>query len=225
MFFGSNFTQEDEFSNLNLLFDTQNEFNNENINFIITNEHKNKLKYDIDSLTDENHLKIFEKIFLVSSGKRIYSITENCVLFDLNDLTDDDFKTLWKFVYILKSDEEKRKKKNVEDMSSPLFSSSLSSSSSAPTPAILSENKEYNRLMEDALKKCTYSTYYKEDENKHIHMSSSLKLKNDDTEQQRKIYSDTYSGSALFHKPTPSDSTESKQPAPLVKSSKSRTRK
>src|SRR5439155_4922352 len=78
-------------------FDNLEETNIKIVNKVLpTDKEKEILLYKLNKqLNEDEHLYIFTEI-LQNLEKKIYTITENCTLFDLNDLSADNF---WKMFY------------------------------------------------------------------------------------------------------------------------------
>lgn len=60
-----------------------------------TEREKEQLQQQIGLLKDEDHLFLFTEI-IQNMDRKCYTITENCTLFDLNDLDPERF---WKMFY------------------------------------------------------------------------------------------------------------------------------
>lgn len=138
---------------------------------IPTDKDKESLQFKINKfLTEEDHLYIFTEILQTISHK-IYTITENGTLFDLNDL---DPETFWKMSYytqmFINNHERQKDIKKVFQENDELIekfnlniSSELAKIKDKMTETdINTENlSSYEQLRIDALKECQYSHYSK----------------------------------------------------------------
>lgn len=127
---------------------------------------KNKL---MTQLNENDHLFIFTEI-LQNMTKKIYTMTDNYTLFDLNDLDIDNF---WKMCYNaqLMIDNHKRElvynnsmldnTKNIGDMTHKM-NEQLKIYKKTEEISRINPQKDlsdYEKLRVDALKECSYSTY------------------------------------------------------------------
>ena len=212
--------------------DIDNVNNRDVLENTITPNMKKQLMDNVNNMDSEQHYSIFKTI-LLKKDQSIYSITGDNVLFDINDLSNEEFYKLQSIVNFL----EKKKKReleielfkstmtdkitgvgtNISNTSVDVGAIATGSASSASSASINccvscgisgcvscgeSDDKllpTYEQLMINALKKCTYSTYYTDNEDNNNNL---LMLKNDMTAQSKKLYSDTYSGNELYHIPT-----------------------
>ena len=148
-------------------------------------------------LNEEEHLHIFTE-YLQTLDKRIYSITANCTLFDINDLPNEVF---WKIVlctHFFIRDHEKQKEidKANEELSkqSDLFNEKVNNdlilAKDNPinaAPESLDGLSNYEKLRITALSQCNYSTYVK------VPVKSEYNLcLPDDKRMEKTIYSDTF---------------------------------
>jgi hypothetical protein len=134
-----------------------------------TEKDKEILQYRLNKqLTEEDHIYIFTEI-LQPMEKKIYTITENHTLFDLNDI---DPKTFWKIYYssqmaidnqnrgkVYKSMQQENDKNMLE------FTQKVTSElqKQGPIHESIANVSEYERLRIEALKQCTYSNYAQTD--------------------------------------------------------------
>lgn len=119
-------------------------------------------------LSEDDHIYLFTEI-LQNMSKKIYTITENGTLFDLNDL---DVENFWKMAYYTQlsisnhdrqkeiEDRVKQKELEAEEFKRQSETNLLKYTSQ---PEVIDEHNltEYDQLRIDALKQCTYSTYAK----------------------------------------------------------------
>lgn len=155
-------------------------------NVIPTDKEKGMLLSMINKqLTEEDHIYIFTEI-LQNMKKKIYTITENCTLFDLNDIDCANFWKIWYYAHLFicnqvrNAEMSKIKEKNDElsmqfnrDTLEKLKKFRENTSLNASDTLAMTE---YERLRIDALKDCPYSTYSQEKPD----------------QQTSKIYSDNY---------------------------------
>ena len=145
---------------------------NEKIQNKLTPNEKDKelLLYRLNKLlNDDEHLYIFTEI-LQTLEKRIYSITENCTLFDLNDLPNDAFWKIYYYTQLFILDHERQKElgkiqkeqqsKNdefKEDINTKL--QKYKNDPNQATPENIEQLSAYEKLRLNALSQCSYSTY------------------------------------------------------------------
>lgn len=148
-------------------------------------------------LNEDEHLHIFMEI-LQNLEKRIYSITENGTLFDLNDLPPEAF---WKIAYIVYlSINNHERQKTIDAVNQQAlqdakalnvdFTNKLDQYQKDPNNALssdISHLTEYEKLRVNALSHCSYSTYSKSNG-----QSLGTGMPIDDKKMEKTIYSDTY---------------------------------
>jgi hypothetical protein len=149
---------------------------------------KETLLYKLNKqLLEEDHLYIFTKI-LQKMERKIYTITKNGTLFDLNDLTNHEF---WNIYYHTQMFIDGHKRQNtlcniglenrcLDDQFKQKVNNNLQKIKEQ-SPYISSTLTHYDKLRIDALSHCTYS-YYCDQMKKDNDIISSLPHKN--------IYSD-----------------------------------
>lgn len=164
---------------------------------IPTERDKETLMYKVNrQLTEEEHLHLFSEI-LQSLDKKAYSITENCTLFDLNDLSPECF---WKMFYYAqlsihdhegkkisdraRQEDNEEKAKMAEKMKAEL--DKFQEDPDQAKPDVLDSLTPYERLRISALSQCQYSTYSKGGVD-----DTNMALK-DDKRMEKTIYSDTF---------------------------------
>lgn len=157
---------------------------------------KENLLYKINNrLTKKDHMFFFTEI-LQKMEKKVYSITPDNTLFDLNDLP---YSVFWKLVYHTEIFLENHKKQRLirereqeykqqdqnfnDNLAKQLIEHLNDPNQSMPEPSSLTN---YERLRIDALSQCKYSTYSKFKDGK-IDLSLS-----DDKKLTKNIYSDHY---------------------------------
>jgi hypothetical protein len=158
---------------------------------------KETLLYKLNrQLTEEEHLHLFSEI-IQSLDKKTYSITENCTLFDLNDLSPECF---WKMFYYAqlsihdhegkkisdraRQEDNEEKVKMAEKMKAEL--DKFQADPDQAKPDVLDSLTPYERLRISALSQCQYSTYAKGGAD-----DTNMALK-DDKRMEKTIYSDTF---------------------------------
>ncbi len=162
-----------------------------------TERDKETLLYKLNrQLTEEEHLHLFSEI-VQSLDKKTYSITENCTLFDLNDLSPECF---WKMYYYAqlsihdhegkkitdraRQEDNEEKAKMAERIKAEL--DKFQADPDQAKPDVLDSLTPYERLRISALSQCQYSTYAKAGPDD---MNMALK---DDKRMEKTIYSDTF---------------------------------
>lgn len=163
------------------------DINDKITNTIVPNDKEKSMLLNMinKQLTEEDHIYIFTEI-LQNMKKKIYTITENCTLFDLNDIDCADFWKIWYYTYLFISNQvrntEINKIKEQNDELSAQFTrdaleklKKFRENTSKNVPD-MDEMSEYERLRIEALKDCQYSTYSSEKPD----------------QQTSKIYSDNY---------------------------------
>ena len=162
----------------------------------VTGRDKELILYSLNQLSKQDHLYIFTEI-LQKLEKRIYTVTDNSTLFDLNDLPNDVFWKLYYHTQLLINNMQRSKKINEatndmdcnnEEMQNQInreLSEHLRKAENQP-PVDLSQLSDYEKLRYDALSRCSYSTYYNKN-NEELDLSLP-----DDKRLSQTIYSDTY---------------------------------
>jgi len=129
---------------------------------------KDQLLYKINKqLDEEDHAYIFTEL-LQKMKKKIYTITENCTLFDLNDLDNDTFWSMYYYVQIFIDNHDREKvisdvnkdnnilrEKHIEQFNCQLGENKENNDVKVDQ----SNMTEYERLRIDALSTCNYSNY------------------------------------------------------------------
>lgn len=163
-----------------------------------TDKDKENLLHKLNKqLNEDEHLYLFTEI-LQTLEKRIYSITENCTLFDLNDLPHDAFWKIHYYTYLFIHDHERQKeleKAKQDNMANSdefkeKMRMELANKIKDPNNALpenLNGLSAYEKLRINALSQCSYSTYAK-DTNKSDY---NLTLP-DDKRMEKTIYSDNF---------------------------------
>jgi hypothetical protein len=134
-----------------------------------TEKEKEQLQYKLNrQLTEEDHLYIFTEI-LQNMEHKIYTMTENGTLFDINDL---DHGTFWKiqyYVHLFLDNQERRNQINEinqeNDASLDQFkrkiTDDLNKIQKNTTETDVGDHNlsNYDRLRRQALSQCQYSSY------------------------------------------------------------------
>ncbi len=163
-----------------------------------TEKDKELLLYKLNrQLTEDEHLHILTDI-LQTLEKRIYSMTDNCTLFDLNDLTPEVF---WQIFYyaqlsIMKHETQKQTAQANQDdlVQRNEFNEKMRHDlekyqKDAETTINLESLTPYERKRLEALSQCQYSTYSTTLPS--TISNSKLALVNDKI-MEKTIYSDTF---------------------------------
>lgn len=160
-----------------------------------TDKDKELLMYRLNKLlTEEEHLYIFTEI-LQNLDKRIYSITENCTLFSLNDLPNDAFWKIYYYSQLSIRNHERQKeldtKKQQSEQDEGKFKENMEKQLAKYRNDVSETSSEglsvYEKLRVDALSECSYSTYSKNNSNSDYNMTLP-----DDKKMAKTIYSDTF---------------------------------
>ena len=165
---------------------------------IPTNKDKEILLYRLNRLlTEDEHLYIFKEI-LQNLGKKIYSMTENGTLFDLNDLPNDAFWKTYYYSQLFIQDHEKQKELEKTQREYLILSDQFEEKMNAKLKNYINDDNQvghenieelspYEKLRIKALSHCLYSTHSKTNQNN----NSDLSLHND-KKMEKTIYSDTF---------------------------------
>jgi hypothetical protein len=149
-------------------------------------------------LTDEEHLYIFTE-YLQTLEKRIYSITENCTLFDLNDLPNELFWKIYYATQLFIRDHDRQKEIDKANAEKNVISAKLQEKIEKDLVKYKKDNandalnvdtqnlSEYEKLRIGALSQCNYSTF----------AVTAVKSTNnvsfiDDKRMEKTIYSDSF---------------------------------
>ena len=134
-----------------------------------TEKEKEQLQYTLNKLlSEEDHLYIFTEI-LQNLEKKIYTMTENGTLFDINDL---DHQTFWKIQYCAQmclDNHERQAQLNELAHESEQSHSQFKKQISEPLEKFKKDNvededtnlTEYEKLRRQTLSQCSYSTFAK----------------------------------------------------------------
>lgn len=156
-----------------------------------TDKDKEILQYKLNKqLSEEDHLYIFTEI-LQSMGSQIYTITENCTLFDLNDVDPKNFWKIYRCAQMFIDNHSRQKELDKVKQENDVMSQEFNKNVENNLRKILQQNEEiypsnateYEKLRIDALKQCTYSTYSKKPSSDHSQ---------DDGKLEKTVYSDNY---------------------------------
>jgi hypothetical protein len=158
-----------------------------------SDKEKEALLYKLNKqLNEDDHIYIFTEI-LQNMDKKIYTITENCTLFDLNDLDNENFWKICYYTQLFIDQHERQKeinsaKKENDDLSEQFVQKveeKLRQIKEQSPEKIDSTNlSEYEKLRIDALSQCSYSSYAKS--------SDSHEQSGRCTGVEKTIYSDNY---------------------------------
>jgi len=163
-----------------------------------TDKEKEILQYKLNKqLNEEEHLYIFTEI-LQGLEKKIYTITENCTLFDLNDLSPDNFWKIFYYAQLFIQNHERQKELEVAGRDNVSKSDELNEKMKRdlqkfredPNNALPEDTANlsaYEKLRINALSQCSYSTYSKDDNRPDCGLSLP-----DDKKLEKTIYSDTF---------------------------------
>lgn len=132
-----------------------------------TEGEKEQLQQQIGLLKDEDHLFLFTEI-IQNMDRKCYTITENCTLFDLNDLDPESF---WKMVYHARIflennkrckeiEEAQRERQNIDERLSQKMEADLPHFRNIDEATVPSDSVSgYEKLRIEALQQCSYSNY------------------------------------------------------------------
>jgi hypothetical protein len=164
-----------------------------------TDKDKENLLHKLNKqLNEDEHLYIFTEI-LQNLEKRIYSITENCTLFDLNDVPNESFWKIYYYAQLFISNHERQKdldKANAEHLTEgDLFKEKIKQDLEKIIKDQTHQSQEdidklspYEKLRIGALSQCSYSTYSQ----KNIETSDYNLTLPDDKRLEKTIYSDSF---------------------------------
>lgn len=150
-------------------------------------------------LNEEEHLQIFTEI-LQNLEKRIYSMTENGTLFDLNDLPYDAFWKIAQMTYLCIQNHERQKvidqakaeQQLNEQQQNQEFKDKLDKLKNKPEqinePIDQSQLTQYEKLRINALSQCGYSNYSKS----YNQTTNTNGISNNDKKIEKTIYSDSF---------------------------------
>lgn len=146
---------------------------------------KKKLYQEIATLDKENHLTIFSNIIHPNTDK--YTITNNSVLFDLDDLSP---KTFWKLYLYVQNTIENNDRINRDNELYKIVLEDIKRDENRKTPILDQKDGSvtsamYQALVKDALSRCDYSDQY----NGYID-TSDVKFPGD-RDQYQNIYNNT----------------------------------
>ncbi len=162
-----------------------------------TDRDKDLLLYKLNrQLTEDEHLYIFTEL-LQNHEKKIYTITENCTLFDLNDLSSKNFWKLYYYAELCIKNHERQKELALAEDSHISNLNNLSKkmkvdlenfkSEYNQIPENQSDLSHYEKLRIGALSQCSYSVYAKTNNQPNIGLTL-----HDDKKLGKTIYSDTF---------------------------------
>lgn len=147
-------------------------------------------------LNEEDHIYIFTEI-LQNMEKKIYTITCNCTLFDLNDLDNENFWKIYYYTQLFIDQHERQKEINKAKQENDDISDQFTRDVDSKLKQIKEQHpekvdskglSEYEKLRINALSQCSYSSYSKEIEATNKNMRSLSRY----VGVEKTVYSDNF---------------------------------
>ena len=163
-----------------------------------TDVEKEILLYKLNKqLSSDEHLYIFTEV-LQTLEKKIYTITENCTLFDLNDLPNEQFWRIFCYSQLFIQNHEREKEvenaflenSSKSDKLTEKMNRDLQKLKADPNQALPEDScnfSAYEKLRIGALSQCPYSTYAKDIDRPDLGFAL-----HDDKKLEKTIYSDKF---------------------------------